>query len=146
MKTNYLSAMLCIFILLSSNKSHAQSEIEIDPNGRSYVQIFDSLSTGLIPSRIPYGNLYSRVYGWSRLENWNQNDTVSTSQILQAWFDAENSVINPLSRPSRYEGVRQSNDLLSSKNELPILLLQYQFSFFDTLALQDGRLTVATNG
>lgn len=50
------------------NTTHAQTEIDIDPNGRSYSQIFDSLSTGLIPARIPYGTLYDRVYGWSGLD------------------------------------------------------------------------------
>lgn len=48
---------LIIFIwsfAVSANLSYAQTEIDIDPNGRTYSQIFDSLSTGLIPARIPY--------------------------------------------------------------------------------------------
>ena len=49
----------------------------IDDNSKNYSQIFDSLSTGLIPSRIPNGVLYDRVYGWSGLDNWQNGDTTS---------------------------------------------------------------------
>lgn len=61
----------------------AQTEMEIDANSKTYSQIFDSLSTGLIPSRIPYGILYDRVYGWSGLENWQSGDTTSVRRLFQ---------------------------------------------------------------
>ena len=86
--------------------AQAQTEIEIDANGRSYSQIFDSLSTGLIPSRIPYGTLYDRVYGWSGLDTWEGGDTTSVSRLFQSWYDAEQSVVNPLARPNNYDSMR----------------------------------------
>jgi hypothetical protein len=50
-----LMAILCI-------KISAKAQTEIQASTKTYSQIFDSLSTGLIPSRIPYGTLMDRNY------------------------------------------------------------------------------------
>ncbi len=105
-KISYL--LLLIAVTFSSYKLNAQTEIEINANGRSYSQIFDSLSTGLIPSRIPYGTLYDRVYPWSGLSQWLNGDTTTMSHLFQSWYDAEKSVMNPLVRPNNYAAMRSA--------------------------------------
>jgi len=94
MKRFLRKLILILVFSITGFAVHAQTEVEIEANGRSYSQIFDSLSTGLIPSRIPYGTLYDRVFGWSGLDTWIDSDTVSVSRIFQSWYDAEHSVVN----------------------------------------------------
>ena len=65
-----------------------QAQTEIQAGTKTYSQIFDSLSTGLIPSRIPYGTLIDRTYIWSGLDAWQNNDTTSIRQLFQGWYDA----------------------------------------------------------
>ena len=69
---------IVILLLLVSgifNFSKAQTEININAGSKTYSETFDSLSTGLMQNRIPYGILYDRVYGWSGLDNWQSGDT-----------------------------------------------------------------------
>jgi hypothetical protein len=63
---NIKIALLLIGILCISINTKAQ--IEIQAGTKTYSQIFDSLSTGLIPSRIPFGTLMDRNYIWSGLD------------------------------------------------------------------------------
>ena len=71
MKRTCLKSLLVILLLFMLQTSKAQQSIpEIEVNGRTYSQIFDSLSTGLIPSRIPYGVLMDRVYGLGSLKHF----------------------------------------------------------------------------
>ncbi len=145
MKKIYKIIAFIAICFLAQQESKAQTEIEIDPNGRSYSQIFDSLTTGLIPSRIPYGTLYDRVYGWSGLEEWSNSDTLSLTRFFQAWFDAEESVINAGQRPHRYDAMHINNKDAVNSGKLPLLLFQNRFAYFDTLAMQDGRLSDKRN-
>jgi|GEM_PF-1444306 len=114
----------------------AQPEIDTGANGRPHSQIFDSLSTGLIPSRIPYGTLYDRVFGWSGLDTWINGDTVSVSRIFQSWYDAEHSVINPLARPNNYDSMRRVVQQQVFEVKLPVIAIRYQFSYIDCTATQ----------
>lgn len=140
MKNKILS--LLIVILLSVNpRLYAQTEIDIDANGRTYSQIFDSLSTGLIPSRIPYGILYDRVYPWSGLSQWTNGDTTSVAHLFQSWFDAEQSVIDPSVRPDNYTTMRDEVQHQIFEVKLPIVALNFQFGYIDSTAVQDGRLS-----
>ena len=72
MKKNMQQCIMGILLLflLQFSKAQAQTIPEIEANGRTYSQIFDSLSTGLIPSRIPYGVLMDRVYGLGSLKHF----------------------------------------------------------------------------
>lgn len=135
---------LLIFISVftgSVHTVHAQTEIDIDPNSRTYSQIFDSLSTGLIPARIPYGTLYDRVYGWSGLDTWQSGDTTSIAQLFQSWYDAEKSVMNPLLRPNNYDSMRKVVQQQVFQVKLPVIAINYQFGYFDSTAGSDGRLS-----
>ena len=80
MKIRFKKMMLVILSLTILNVAKAQTEIQ--ESGKKYSEIFDSLATGLIPSRIPYGKLNDRTAGWSGLAEWqNNNDTISSTQI-----------------------------------------------------------------
>lgn len=145
MKCKIIYPMLFIVLTLCNTKLNAQTEIEVNANGRSYSQIFDSLSTGLIQSRIPYGTLYDRVYPWSGLSKWVSGDTTSVAHLFQSWYDAEKSVMNPLSRPNNYPAMRTAVQQQLYAVKLPIIAINYQFAYFDSTAVQDGRVSV-TNG
>lgn len=138
-----LYSLLLFAALLFSGKVQAQTEIEAD--GRTYSQLFDSLSTGLIPSRIPFGVLYDRVYPWSGLSKWTNGDTTSVAHLFQSWFDAEQSVMDPLVRPNNYNAMRDVVQQQLYQMKLPVVALNFRFAYFDSTAEQDGRISV-TNG
>ncbi len=140
-KLHYLAIILVL--LFGANTLRAQTDI--NGNGRPYSVIFDSLSTGLITSRIPYGTLYDRVYGWSGLSEWKNSDTTSAAHLFQSWSDAEQSVINPLARPNNYDTMRSVVQQQLFALKLPIIALNFQFAYFDSTCVQDGRVSV-TNG
>ena len=62
MKRNFIKMLLLILSLTILNVAKAQTIIQ--ESGKKYSEIFDSLATGLIPSRIPYGKLNDRTAGW----------------------------------------------------------------------------------
>jgi hypothetical protein len=84
---NIKIAILLMAILCTTINADAQTEIQAST--KTYSQIFDSLSTGLMQSRIPFGTLIDRTYIWSGLDVWNNNDTTSIRQLYQSWYDAE---------------------------------------------------------
>ena len=93
MKFIIKALLLTVMVCTVFTKTKAQTEIQAAT--KTYSEIFDSLSTGLIPSRIPYGTLIDRTYIWSGLDAWQNNDTTSIRQLYQGWYDAEQAVINP---------------------------------------------------
>jgi hypothetical protein len=84
---NIKIALLLIAIICITVNANAQTEIQAA--SKTYSEVFDSLSTGLIPSRIPYGILMDRNYIWSGLDEWQNNDTTNIRQLYQSWYDAE---------------------------------------------------------
>ena len=91
MKLRICAAIILLFTSGLFTTAKAQTEININAGSKTYSETFDSLSTGLTPSRIPFGILYDRVYGWSGLDNWGSGDTTSISRLLQGWYDIEES-------------------------------------------------------
>ncbi len=135
-------AVLLLILLFQTHMAKAQQSIpEIEANGRSYSQIFDSLSTGLIPSRIPYGVLMDRVYAWSALSSWSNTDTLSASRLFQTWYDSENAVMDSTIRPNYYLTMRDIVQQQLYEVKLPVLAFNYQFGFIDSNALNDGRMS-----
>jgi hypothetical protein len=135
---------ICFLLVVGGffTTAKAQTEIDINVNSKNYSQIFDSLSTGLILNRIPYGVLYERVFGWSGLDNWQSGDTTSVSRLFQGWYDIEQSYINASLRPTRYGNMRTKVQQKIYAVNLPIITLYNNFSSIDTLASTDGRMTV----
>jgi hypothetical protein len=138
MKFKIIALLLLVIACGAFTKSQAQ--IEIQAGNKTYSEVFDSLNTGLIPSRIPYGNLYNRVYPWTSLDTWKNNDTTSINKLYQSWYDAEQSIIDVNNRPNRYEPMRNAVQQLIYQVNLPIININYRFSCFDSMALIDGRL------
>ena len=98
--------ILALLILLTTWFNNANAQIEIEAGTKTDSEVFDSLSTGLIPGRIPYAVLYDRVYGWSGLDNWQNGDTTSVKRLMQSWYDIEQSYFDSLQRPNRYVNMR----------------------------------------
>ena len=142
MKLRLHTLLFALFIGGIFNYAKAQTEIDIDANSKTYNEIFDSLSTGLIQSRIPYGVLYDRVYGWSGLENWQSGDTTSLSRLFQTWYDLEQSYTDSTQRPNNYSSMRTKVQQKIYAVNIPIIVLFYNFSLIDTLAFTDGRMTL----
>lgn len=108
MKKNMQQCIMGILLLILSCFSTIQAQTipEIEVGDRTYGQVFDSLSTGLIPARIPYGILMDRVYGWAGLDEWNNGDTITASRLFQTWYDGEEAYINAVNRPANYLAMR----------------------------------------
>jgi hypothetical protein len=112
----------------------------IATNGRTISKIFDSLTTGLIPGRIPYGVLYDRVYGWTNLQI--PNDTVFDNYTLyQSWLDMESSRVNAQDS-GKYSEMRSLSGTEIRNNRFPLIQINYAFSYFDSNAVHDGRLSI----
>lgn len=143
MKKNMQQCIMGILLLFLSCFSTIQAQPipEIEVGNRTYSQVFDSLSTGLIPARIPYGILMDRVYGWAGLDEWNNGDTVTAGRLFQTWYDGEEAYINAANRPANYLAMRDTIDRMLYQVKLPVMAFAYQFGFIDSLALNDGRLS-----
>ncbi|MBY0478851.1 MAG: hypothetical protein K2Q24_14475 [Chitinophagaceae bacterium] len=142
MRKSYLTLFCTLFFLFYFNNAQTQAIPEIEVNGRTYSQIFDSLATGLIPGRIPYGILMDRVYGWSALNDWNNSDTLTASRLFQTLYDAENAVMDSTVRPNYYLTMRDIVQQQLYEVKLPLLAFNYQFGFIDSNALNDGRMSI----
>jgi hypothetical protein len=140
MKFKIIALLLIAVAFGAFTKVNAQ--IEIQAANKTYSEVFDSLNTGLIQSRIPNGTLYNRVYPWTSLDTWKNNDTTSISKLYQSWYDAEQSVVNINNRPNRYEPMRNKVQQLLYQVNLPIININYRFSYFDSMAIIDGRLSI----
>ncbi|MEO6833017.1 MAG: hypothetical protein ABI378_10935 [Chitinophagaceae bacterium] len=77
-----------VLILFCARASQAQ---DTTGDGRTFQRIFDSVGSGLLPARVPYGILYDRVIKWY---NPQQLDTLTQSTLFQAWWDMENSNVS----------------------------------------------------
>ncbi len=134
--------VLLFFVIAYGAVTKATAQTEIQAGTKTYAEMFDSLSTGLIRNRIPYGVLYDRVAGWSGLDKWSSNDTATISQLKQSWYDAEQSVLDSAIRPNIYSAMKTLLDSKITKSELPIVVSNFRFAYFDSLSYTDGRLSV----
>jgi len=139
----FLCYILGLFFV--STSAYAQSDdstIFIPHNDRTYTQIFDSLTAGLIPARVPYGVLYDRVYPWSEAAAWQSGDTTSMYRLFQTWHDMEYSRVDTTA-PVTYDAMRQIVNNMMLSGHLPVLFISYDFARIDLSAVQDGRLSFA---
>lgn len=136
---------------ISVAQQQSGTEREIEANGRTFQQIFDSLTVGLIKSRIPYSYLYNRVFPWTQLDEWQDGDTTSMYGLFQSWFDVAQSYVGSKGITYRYEIMRDSVAAQKRKLQLPVLALRNNFALLDSNAVADGRLDtsrglIADNG
>lgn len=104
----FLLPILCI--VLSTYSAQAQSGLDSNGyvlnDGESFQQLFDSLTNGLIPSRIPYGVLYDRVLSHTWPPEWHNGDTVSRYSLFQDWWDMEHCRVGTTTEGT-YEAMRR---------------------------------------
>ncbi len=99
-------------------------------------------SLRLDTANIPYKTLYTRVIGWSNLLNWNSKDTTSFAHLKQSWYDIEhskNTVTNTLPL------IKNKTQLLLNKNVIPIINIDYKFSYINANAIKRGTLRIKQN-
>lgn len=93
MKT-FLQIACVLCFIASGTSAYAQSEEDsaiVLREGQTFTQLFDSLTSGLIPGRVPYGVLYDRVMGYGNL---SPEDTVrSAYAFFQAWWDRSSTAV-----------------------------------------------------
>ena len=136
MKTKILIG-LCFIAIMQSTKIVAQENED-----RNITEVFDSLTTGLIKDRIPFGVLYDRVFPWSNLNEWDNEDSIHNYKLFQAWFDLENSNVYDDLRTNTYSAMRKNTNQEINLGQIPLLVINYNYSYFDLEAFQDGRLSM----
>ena len=134
-----------LFLIISICNVHAQTpQLQLSVNNNtSFVQTFAAASESLPPSRVPHGVLYDKVAGWAGLDIWNSSDTTSKSHLLQAWWDLENSRVAP--GVVGYDVLKNQIADMETERRIPLIALNYQFGYIDTLAFLDGRLRIENN-
>jgi hypothetical protein len=137
----FLQIVCLLCFVASGTTAYAQSETDsaiVLREGQTYTQLFDSLTSGLIPNRVPYGVLYDRVMGFG---NRSPEDTVSSAYaFFQAWWDMEHSRVT--SDSGTYDAMRHSVDSMAMINAVPLLSIDYYYGTIDSAAMDDGRLSV----
>jgi hypothetical protein len=132
-------------LLLATLQSTAQTATDTIPmflsEHQTFEQAFDSIGSGLLPARIPYGVLYNRVMGWGATATLKDDTVTSPYSFYQAWWDMEHSRISPPTA-GRYEAMRHDADSLLLMHTVPVIAIDYNYATLDAAALQDGRLSL----
>ncbi len=137
---------LVLVLLLIQYFSLAQTpnlQLSSNNGNLSYVQAFVKASENLPESRIPYGVLYDKVFGWAGMSVWQNGDTTSKSHLIQTWWDLENSRINPTGYT--FETMRVATEKLKEQQGIALIAFNYNFSYIDTMAYRDGRMKIINN-
>lgn len=106
---------------------------------QTYQELFDSVCSGLIKTRIPYGVLYERVIHLDDVRNWHNGDTTDKDKLFQDWWNMEHSNVYGTTEGS-YETMRAGVDTQTLTNQIPILYINYSLSTIDSAAFDDGRM------
>ena len=131
-------ALIGVILFCFAQGAWAQSnQINIQKN---HCEQFDDQFV-LDLNAVPNGFLYNRVYPTANLENLEQCDTSHTETITQAWWEMENSNLDP-NRILNYPAVSESLRIITLKPYLPIIGIDYLASAFDSLAFHDGRIVM----
>lgn len=85
-------------------------EIELSDN-QTLTQAFDSISTGLIKSRIPYGVLFNRTAMWSGGSERNSDTIRNEYDLYQAWYDMDKCIVYP-DTSNTYDAMKANADSL----------------------------------
>jgi hypothetical protein len=137
--------IIAIILLVLTFKIQAQTvdSTVIPMKGRTYARIFDSLSTGLIKSRIVSGVLLNRVNITSGVDYWINNDTLSNTSVKQAFYELEQAVFDPLLRTTtKFTTMRSTVEKDKRLAKLPIIAIRHNFEIIDTNAVANGTLQI----
>lgn len=117
----------------------------VDSDNVGFSRAFDSISTGLIKSRIPRGILYDRVFPWANVDEIAQGDFVSTERFVQAWMELQNSVVNMSDRVNgrndkTIKSIIAANNL--NGNSISLMAIRQDFGTIDENSFDDGRASI----
>jgi len=143
MKKTIILAWLCLALFpMSSYCQVGIDSIVVDANGRTYQQIFDSLTQNLNKNKIKTGLLYNRVHPYTNLHLWESGQTTSASDLIQSWWDIEHSYLNQETAPIAYKEMRDKLLLDRIQLRVPILAVAADFNYFHPDAIQSGAITL----
>lgn len=135
--------LMLLFIQCISLAQTPNLQLSSNNGNQSYVQAFVKASENLQESRIPYGVLYDKVFGWAGMSIWQNGDTTSQSHVIQTWWDLENSRINPTGYT--FENMKSATERLKAQQKIAVISFNYNFGYIDTMAYYDGRMQVVNN-
>jgi len=136
MKKNYY--LLCLFLI-----------IPLLSRGQvlDYKAGIDAYLLNLNKSQIPTGILYDRAYPLAGLHQFNKggiSDTSSYAHFKQAYFELYEANYNPVSMDSLGQLKKTVTQSLLA-NEVPIGIINYNFSLIDTTALSANLFSLQNN-
>lgn len=139
----YCSVFVLLLFHCISLAQTPNLQLSSNNGNQSYVQAFENASENLLESRIPYGVLYDKVFGWAGMSIWQSGDTTSKSHLIQTWWDLENSRMNP--KGYTFENMKSTTEGLKEQQKISLLSFNYNFGYIDTMAYYDGRMQVVNN-
>ena len=114
------------------------------PEESPWSHLMDSLTAYLNKGPIATGILYDRAYPIAALHSFGvrRADTTSNAHIQQAHLELWMAAYNRNTFRYTPNGLREQADKLVRHDSIPLAVLDYQFNWLDTLALQDGLITL----
>lgn len=132
--------IIALLLVVVTNSLLAQ-----EGEDKTYSEVFDSHSENLIPSRVPTGVLYNRVYPWAYLNQWVNGGAVNKNRLIQAWYELDESQINPDLRGISYSSMKNELDNIKlDEFIIPMLVIDFEFDMIDTFSLTDERMSYDT--
>jgi Secretion system C-terminal sorting domain len=136
MKTAIFSWVALLCLLISITNCNAQDSTNIITTQKyNYTQLFDLNQDKAIDiTKVPFGVLYNRVYGWSAIANQKEVATVTKNKLVQAWYDLYTATYtfgNSLTFPAFKQYLVQ----YELNKKIPIIAMQYNFAVLDSSGL-----------
>ena len=111
-----------------------------------YTTYIDSLFSGIDKKTIKTGILYDRAVPKAGLQYLKQNVAINRSFFYQAYKEIRNAAYDN-STFITTDSLRAIADIYTYRDKVvPIGLMNYQFSYIDTLSIKKGLITLDTNG
>jgi hypothetical protein len=136
MKTIIFSwvALLCLLIINTSSNAQDSTNI-VTSQKYNYTQLFDLNPDKAIDiTRVPYGVLYNRVYGWSAIANQKEVATVTKNKLVQAWYDLYTATYT-FGSSLTFPAFKQHLVQYELNKKIPIIAMQYNFAVLDSSGL-----------
>ena len=129
---------------LATPKVIARPPFFVLPEESPWSHLMDSLTAYLNKGPITTGILYDRAYPIAALHSFGvrRADTTSNAHIRQAYQELWMASYNRNTFRYTPSGLRERADKIVRHDSIPLAVLDYQFNWLDTLAVQDGLITL----
>jgi Secretion system C-terminal sorting domain len=100
-----------------------------------------SIRQTLDTTKVPYGVLYNRVYGWSNLAHQQVVEASSRDRLITSWSDLYTASYN-FGNSLTYAQFREHLVDYELNHTLPLIAIQYNFGLIDTVQQNPDSLVV----